>query len=57
MGDTVAEREGINAAPESVWKAKKEYRTELARKRALRFSKYRDAHNQICNVPAAALLT
>jgi hypothetical protein len=40
LGDTVAEREGINAALESVWKAKREYRTELAKKRALRFSQY-----------------
>jgi hypothetical protein len=40
LGDTVAEREGINAALESVWKAKREYRVELAKKRALRFSKY-----------------
>jgi hypothetical protein len=42
LGDTVAEREGINAALESVWKAKKEYRAELAKKRALRFSQYLD---------------
>jgi hypothetical protein len=42
LGDTVAEREGINAALESVWKAKWEYRAELAKKRALRFSKYLD---------------
>jgi hypothetical protein len=40
LGDTVAEREGINAALESVWRAKREYRAELARKRALRFSQY-----------------
>ena len=42
LGDTVAEREGINAALESVWKAKREYRAELAAKRALRFSQYLD---------------
>jgi hypothetical protein len=40
LGDTVAEREGINAALESVWRAKREYRAELAKKRALRFSQY-----------------
>ena len=40
LGDTVAEREGINAALESVWKAKREYRAELARKRASRFSSF-----------------
>jgi hypothetical protein len=40
LGDTVAQREGINAALESVWKAKKEYRVELAKKRALRLSRY-----------------
>ena len=44
LGDTVAEREGINAALESVWQAKREYRAELARKRALRCSKYLDAY-------------
>jgi hypothetical protein len=43
LGDTVAEREGINAALESVWKAKREYRAELARKRASRFSEFRSA--------------
>jgi hypothetical protein len=32
LGDTVAEREGINAALESVWRAKREYRAELAKK-------------------------
>ena len=42
LGDTVAEREGINAALERVWKAKREYRVELAKKRALRFSQYLD---------------
>jgi hypothetical protein len=36
LGDTVAEREGINAALESVWKAKREYRGELAKKRTSR---------------------
>jgi hypothetical protein len=41
LGDTVAEREGIDAALESVWKAKREYRAELARKRASRFSEFR----------------
>ena len=56
LGDTVAEREGINAALESVWNAKREYRTELVKKRALRLSKYRDAHKQISNVSEAALL-
>jgi hypothetical protein len=43
LGDTVAEREGINAALESVWQAKREYRAELAKKRALRFSVFQDA--------------
>ncbi len=42
FGDTVAEREGISAALESVWRAKREYRAELAKKRALRFSQYLD---------------
>jgi hypothetical protein len=56
LGDTVAEREGINAALESVWNAKREYRSELVKKRALRFSKYRDAHKRISNVSEAALL-
>jgi len=42
LGDTVAEREGINTALESVWQAKREYRVELAKKRALRFSQYLD---------------
>jgi hypothetical protein len=41
LGDTVAEREGINAVLESVWQAKREYRAELAAKTALRFSQYR----------------
>ncbi len=41
LGDTVAEREGINAALESVWQAKREYRTELAKKRTSRFSEFR----------------
>jgi hypothetical protein len=31
LGDTVAEGEGINAALESVWRAKREYRIELAK--------------------------
>jgi hypothetical protein len=55
LGDTVAEREGINAALESVWQAKREYRAELAKKRALRFSGYRKAHKQICNASEASL--
>ncbi len=42
LGDTVAEGEGINAALESVWQAKREYRAELAERRALRFSQYVD---------------
>jgi hypothetical protein len=46
LDDTVAEREGINAALESVWRAKREYRAELARNRALRFSKYRTLTNR-----------
>jgi hypothetical protein len=41
LGDTVAEREGINAALEIVWKAKREYRAELAKKRTSRFSEFR----------------
>jgi hypothetical protein len=45
LGDTVAEREGINAALESVWQAKREYRAELTEKRAVRFSRYRDTLN------------
>ena len=32
LGDTVAERVGINAALESVWQAKREYRAELAKR-------------------------
>ena len=51
LSDTVAEGEGINAALESVWKAKREYRAELARKRALRFSGFREAHKQIRSLP------
>jgi hypothetical protein len=39
----VSEREGINAALESVWQAKREYRADLAEKRALRFSEFREA--------------
>jgi hypothetical protein len=46
LDDTVAEREGINAALESVWRAKREYRAELARNRALRISKYRTLTNR-----------
>jgi hypothetical protein len=49
-----AEQEGINAALESVWQAKREYRAELAKKRALRFSGYREAHKQICNASEAS---
>jgi hypothetical protein len=41
LGDTVAEGEGINAALESVGKAKWEYRVELAKRRVLRFSQFR----------------
>ena len=43
LGDTVADREGISAALESVWQAKREYRTGLAKKREVRFSRFRDA--------------
>lgn len=50
LGDTVSEREGINAALESVWRAKREYRAELAKKRALRFSEYRRTLPQCCVV-------
>ena len=35
LSDTVSEREGINAALESVWQAKRDYRAELAKKSAL----------------------
>jgi hypothetical protein len=55
LADGVTEREGLNAALESVWQAKREYRTELAKKRAFRFSKYQEAHKQICNVSEAPL--
>jgi hypothetical protein len=41
LDDTVSERESINAALESVWRAKREYRADLAKKRALRFSEFR----------------
>jgi hypothetical protein len=47
IGRYVAEREGINAALESVWRAKKEYRAELARRRALRFSCFRGAYSRL----------
>jgi hypothetical protein len=47
LGDTVAEGEGINAALESVWKAKREYRIELAKRRALRFSQYRVTKGEV----------
>jgi hypothetical protein len=48
----VSEREGIDAALESVWRAKREYRAELAKKRALRlrFSEYRKTLPQCCVV-------
>jgi hypothetical protein len=36
-----APKEGISAALESVWKAKREYRAELAKKRTSRFSEFR----------------
>jgi hypothetical protein len=55
LGDTVVEGEGINAALESVWRAKREYRAELAKKRALRFSDYREAHKQTYNGSEASL--
>jgi hypothetical protein len=48
LGDTVSEREGINAALESVWQAKKEYRAELVKKKALRFSEFRKTLQQRC---------
>jgi hypothetical protein len=51
LGDTVAEREGINAALESVWKAKREHRAELAKRRALRFSQYREVSKRSCEIP------
>ena len=41
LGDTVAEREGIYEALESVWQAKREYRAARDRKSASRFSKFR----------------
>jgi hypothetical protein len=53
LGDTVAEREGIDAALESVWKAKREYRAELARKRALRFLRYREVYRGRCDYSEA----
>jgi hypothetical protein len=51
LGDTVAEREGIDAALESVWKAKREYRAELGRKRALRFLRYRRFTGGVAIIP------
>ena len=57
LGDTVSEREGINAALESVWRAKKEYRAELAKKRALRFSEFRKTLPQLRDFPEAVLST
>jgi hypothetical protein len=50
LGDTVSQREGINAALESVWWAKREHRAELAKKRASRFSEFRKALPQPCVV-------
>jgi len=47
LGDTVSEREGINAALESVWRAKREYRADRAKKRASRFSEFRKALPQL----------
>ena len=47
LGDTVIEREGINAALESVWKAQREYRIELAKRRASRFSEYRVTKGEV----------
>jgi hypothetical protein len=47
LDDTVAEGEGINAALESVWKAKREYRIELAKRRALRFPQYRVTKGEV----------
>ena len=41
LGDTVAEGQGIYAALESVWQAKRECRAELAKKRAVRFLAFR----------------
>ena len=57
LGDAVAEREGINAALESVWQAKREYRAELAKNRALRFSVYRKALRPLCACSEAPLST
>src|ERR1700687_895591 len=51
LGDTVSEREGINAALESVGQAKREYRAEWARKRALRFSEFRLSLPQLRDFP------
>ncbi len=51
LGDTVSEREGISAALESVWQAKREYRSDLARRRALRFSQYREVSKRSCDIP------
>ena len=57
LGDTVSEREGINAARESVWLAKRECRAELAKKRALRFLEYRKALPQLLDLTEAVLST
>jgi hypothetical protein len=57
LGYTVAEREGINAALESVWQAKREYRAELAKNRALRFSVYTKAFRALCDLSEAPLST
>ena len=55
LGDAVSAREGINAALESVWQAKREYRAELAKKRALRFLEYRKALPQFFDLTEAVL--
>jgi hypothetical protein len=52
LGDTVTQREGINTALETVWQAKREYRSDLARRRALRFSQYREVFKGSCDIPA-----
>jgi hypothetical protein len=57
LGDTVSEREGIHSALESVWQAKREYRAESAKKRALRFLEYRKALPQFFDLTEAVLST
>jgi hypothetical protein len=42
---------------ESVWQAKREYRAELAKKRALRFLEYRKALPQFFDLTEAVLST